>query len=98
MKRQKYSNGSSVVVSKNFKSIGDTNTNISSSFSGNRKNLNKAVNVNLSSPSNKINIGASRNLNNNNTSVFGSYRPNKNTEIKYRQNGKNRSLTFIRRF
>ena len=87
MKRQKYSNGSSVVFSKSFKSIGDTNTNISSSFSGNKKNLNKSINFNVSSPSNT-----------NNTSVFGSYRPNKNTEIKYQQNGKNRSLTFIRRF
>lgn len=98
MKRQKYSNGSAVVFSKSFKSIGDINTDISSAISGNKKNLNRSVQVNMASPNNKFNIGASRDLNTKNNSVFGSYRPSKNTEIQYKQNNNNRSLTFIKRF
>ncbi len=101
MPRQKYSNGSAISFSKNYKGVSDLNTRLSGSVTGRRGDLNKQIKAELSTPSNRWSAGVSRHFPQHGrpqTSYSTSYRPNKNTEIQYNQSGKNKSLTFTRRF
>jgi len=100
MGRKKYNEGSSINLQKNFKTINSLNTSVSGSVSGRKGNVYSQANININPRDSKFSVGASRSFHSQGrpqTSISGSYRPNKNTEIKYTQSGRNKSLTYTRR-
>ena len=101
MGRKKYNEGSSINLQKNYKSINDFNIGVSGSVSGGKGNIYSQANLNISSPTNKWSAGVNRAFSSQGkpqTSVNASYKPNRNSEIKYQQSGSNRSLTYTKRF
>ena len=101
MARKKYNEGSSINLQRNYKSINDFNIGVSGSVSGGKGNIHSQANLNISSPTNKWSAGANKSFSPQGeaqNSFNASYRPNKNTEIKYQQSGKNKSLTYKRTF
>jgi len=101
MKRKKYNEGSSINVQKNFKTINSLNASISGSASGKRGNVYSQADFNISTPRNTWGVSASRSFHSQGrpqTSISGSYRPNKNTEITFTKRGDSQSLTYTRKF
>ena len=99
MGRRKYNEGSSINIQKNYKSINDLNIGVSGSVSGRQSNIYSRANINISSP--KWGAGVSKSFppqGKSQTSFSASYRPSRDSEIKYKQSGNRRSLTYTKRF
>ena len=101
MGRKKYNEGSSINIQKNYKSINDFNVGVSGSVSGGKGNIYSQANLNISSPTNKWSAGANKSFSPQGeaqNSFNASYRPNKNTEIKYQTSRNNSSIKYTYKF